>query len=165
MLLESITPLPGSAAHLESPMPILTNARHEKVAQEKAKGDKTNGKAYAAAGYAEHDSNASRLIGNDKVKSRIEEIMAESAKAASLTRSDILRQMQRQVLKAEDAGQHSAAIRGSELLGKEVAGMFVERREVSTPQDTEFAKLSPDEMREKMRELAAELGLDAKPAD
>lgn len=146
-------------------MPTLSNARHEKVAQEKAKGNVTNGKAYAAGGYVEHDSNASRLIGNDKVKERIDEIMVEAAKAASLTRSDILRQMQRQSLKAEQAGQHSAAIRGSELLGKEVAGMFVERREVSTPQDTEFAKLSPDEMREKMRALASELGLDSKATD
>jgi hypothetical protein len=146
-------------------MPTLNNARHEKVAQEKARGDKTNVQAYEAAGYVPNDSHASRLVGNGKVKSRIEEIMVEAAKAASLTRSDIMRQMQRQVLKAEEAGQHSAAIRGSELLGKEVAGMFVERREISTPQDTEFAKLSPEEMREKMRALASELGLDAKPAD
>jgi hypothetical protein len=146
-------------------LPALDNARHERVAQEKAKGDKTNRQAYAAGGYVMQDSNASRLIGTDKVQSRIAEIMEESAKAASLTRADILRQMQRQALKAEEAGQHSAAIRGSELLGKEVAGMFVERREVSTPQDTEFAKLSPDEMRARIAALVADLGIKSEPSD
>jgi hypothetical protein len=46
-------------------MPVLDNSKWELVAQEVAKG-KTQLEAIGAAGYAPHDSNASRLIGNDK---------------------------------------------------------------------------------------------------
>ena len=51
-------------------MPVLDNPKWELAAQEVAKG-RTQLEAIEAAGYAPHDSNASRLIGNDKVKSRI----------------------------------------------------------------------------------------------
>ena len=49
-------------------MPVLDNPKWELAAQEVAKG-RTQVEAIEAAGYAPHHSNASRLIGNDKVKS------------------------------------------------------------------------------------------------
>ena len=51
-------------------MPVLDNPKWELAAQEVAKG-RTQLAAIKSAGYAPHDSNASRLIGNDRVKLRI----------------------------------------------------------------------------------------------
>lgn len=58
------------------------------------------------------------------------ELIAEKSRAASLSRVEILEQLQRQTLAAEADSSHSAAIHGTELLGKEVCGMFKDRAEV-----------------------------------
>lgn len=62
----------------------LKNARHEKFAQELAKG-KSQVEAYAAAGYEPKESNASRLIANDKVAARVEELKGRAAERAVVT--------------------------------------------------------------------------------
>lgn len=51
----------------------LKNARHERFAQELAKG-KSQIEAYKLAGYEPKESNASRLIRNDKVRDRVLEL-------------------------------------------------------------------------------------------
>jgi phage terminase small subunit len=51
-------------------MPILTNPRHERFAQELAKG-KTATEAYRLAGYKHDDGHASRLAGNGRVSARV----------------------------------------------------------------------------------------------
>ena len=75
-------------------MPVLDNPKWEIAAQEVAKG-KSQRQAIMAAGYAPHDSNASRLIGNDKVKLRIRELQEQAAMSISIT-------LEGQIAKLED---------------------------------------------------------------
>jgi hypothetical protein len=68
----------------------LPNARHELFCQRVAAGIPAS-RAYAAAGYTARgtsaESNASRLLGTDKVRARLDKLSAESAKVFSITRS------------------------------------------------------------------------------
>lgn len=73
-------------------MPILSNPKHELFAQELAQG-KNVAAAYAAAGYAPSDSNCSRLNGNAKVKARVNELLAASAKKAGVTIDRIVKEL------------------------------------------------------------------------
>ena len=63
-------------------MPVLDNPKWELAAQEVAKG-KTQVKAIEAAGYAPHRSNASRLIANDNIKSRVRELQEQAARSSA----------------------------------------------------------------------------------
>ncbi len=67
-------------------MPVLDNQRHERFAQEIAKGAPA-GRAYEAAGYegAGADQNGSRLMKNDKVAARIQEIKEAAATKVGVT--------------------------------------------------------------------------------
>lgn len=65
-------------------MGVLKNAKHERFAQEVAKG-KAASEAYVIAGYAYNEGNAVRLKGNEKVQARIEEILSEAAERAGIT--------------------------------------------------------------------------------
>ena len=65
-------------------MPVLDNPKWELAAQEVAKG-RTQLAALEAAGYAPHDSNAARLIGNDRVKLRIRELQEQAAMSVNIT--------------------------------------------------------------------------------
>lgn len=65
-------------------MPLLSNPKHERFAQELAKGLSASA-AYVAAGYAKSDSNASRLSGNEKVRARVQELLQEGAERAGVT--------------------------------------------------------------------------------
>ena len=65
-------------------MPALENPKHERFAQELAKG-RTQAEAYATAGYAPSEPNASRLTSNDKVAARVAEIQERAAVRAEIT--------------------------------------------------------------------------------
>ena len=70
-------------------MAVLENPRHEIFAREIAKGASQR-EAYRAAGYEGErrrsmDANASRLIADDKVALRVQEIQAAAAKRAEIT--------------------------------------------------------------------------------
>ena len=65
-------------------MPVLSNPKHERFAQALAQGSSASA-AYVEAGYSKSDSNASRLSGNEKVRSRVEEILSEGAAKAGVT--------------------------------------------------------------------------------
>ena len=69
-------------------MPVLENPRHEIFAREIAKGASQR-EAYANAGYegdeGSMDANAARLIADDRVAIRVEEIQAAAAKRAEIT--------------------------------------------------------------------------------
>lgn len=117
-------------------MTILDNAHHEIYAQEIAAG-KPQREAYRAAGYSESDDAvtdacASRLRTHESVDRRIKEIQTKAAKRVELTRADILQFLLDDRKLAHERGQAAASIRAAELLGKEVAGMFVEKKEIKT---------------------------------
>jgi hypothetical protein len=63
-------------------MPILQNPRHERFAQELAKG-KTADEAYAAAGYKPDRGPASGLAANGNIRARVAELQAIGAEEAA----------------------------------------------------------------------------------
>lgn len=65
-------------------MPVLSNPKHERFAQALAQG-LSAAAAYVEAGYAKSDSNASRLSGNEKVRSRVDELLTAGAEKAGVT--------------------------------------------------------------------------------
>lgn len=65
-------------------MPQLPNIKHERFCQAVVEG-KTQDEAYAIAGYSPARSNASRMISQDNIRARIEEIRAEHAARHSVT--------------------------------------------------------------------------------
>lgn len=73
-------------------MPVLANARHERFAQELAKG-KSADDAYAAAGFKPDRGNASRLTANDNVQTRVAEILGRGAERAAITQEMVLREL------------------------------------------------------------------------
>jgi phage terminase small subunit len=105
-------------------MPPLSNARHERFAQELAKG-KTQEQAYIDAGY-EPDAarfNAARLITKDNVAARVAELQERGAIRVELTLADIIAEIEqaRVMALAAETVQASAAVSASkakaELLG------------------------------------------------
>lgn len=108
-------------------MPALANARHERFAQELAKG-KSATEAYAEAGYEESRSAASRLSANVNVQARVAELKERAAANVSLTREWVLEQLVDNAAKAKEAGDFGPSNQALNLLGKEL-GMFVERTE------------------------------------
>ena len=65
-------------------MPLLTNVKHERFAQELAKG-LTIDAAYVKAGYKSHRANAARLRAKEDVKARVAELMEIGARQAGVT--------------------------------------------------------------------------------
>jgi phage terminase small subunit len=65
-------------------MPVLSNPRHERFAQELAKGKSAN-EAYVLAGYEENRGNATRLNANESIQSRVAEIQSRGAQRAEVT--------------------------------------------------------------------------------
>ncbi len=76
------------------PMPVLKNARHERFAQNLAKGMSATA-AYEKAGYKPNDQNAARLTRNDEVRTRFAELMAPAVDATQATVERVLKEMVR----------------------------------------------------------------------
>lgn len=108
-------------------MPALSNARHERFAQELAKG-KSQSEAYANAGYEPSEPNASRLTRNDKVQERVAELQSRAVENVLLSREWVLEQLVDNASKAKAAGDFGPSNQALNLLGKEL-GMFVDRSE------------------------------------
>lgn len=75
-------------------MPVLSNPRHERFAQELAKG-KSASAAYVEAGYEGDRKNAARLATNDDVCDRVEELLLAGAKRAEVTVERVMREYAR----------------------------------------------------------------------
>lgn len=108
-------------------MPALANPRHERFAQELAKG-KSQSDAYQNAGYEPSEPNASRLTRNDKVAARVAELQERAVENVMLSREWVLEQLVDNASKAKAAGDFGPSNQALNLLGKEL-GMFVERTE------------------------------------
>ncbi|RVG81336.1 terminase small subunit [Sinorhizobium meliloti] len=75
-------------------MPVLKNARHEKFAQELAKG-KTADEAYQLAGFKPNRGNAARLNANESIQARVAEIQGKGALKAEATVERVLKELSR----------------------------------------------------------------------
>lgn len=85
-------------------MPTLTNPKHERFAQELAKG-KTQEEAYREAGYIGDRTAASRLSTNVNVQARLAELQERSAIRTELTVASITERLMRLADIAEKTGQ------------------------------------------------------------
>jgi len=117
-------------------MAVLNNARHERFAQELAKGNSAT-RAYIAAGYAEKgaEPNSSRLISNDKVSSRVNELKTEAAKRTVLT----IERLTNDLLRIADKGEKLAEAPGLSVAraaimdAAKLNGLVVDKAEHSGP--------------------------------
>ncbi len=88
-------------------MGLLRNPRHERFAQELAKGNST-AMAYALAGYRKDKTNGFRLLKRREVRARVEQLQAEGAERAVVTLAGITARLMDVVVRAE--GGDSAAM-------------------------------------------------------
>lgn len=110
-------------------MPALENPKHERFAQELAKG-KAADEAYAAAGYKPDRGNASRLTANDSVKARVAEIQERAAIRTEITVASITERLLAIAAKgeaAEEAPMLSVA-RASLMDAAKLNGLVVDRQ-------------------------------------
>jgi hypothetical protein len=115
----------GSSFHAMSGP--LKNARHERFAQELAKGVAAV-TAYEAAGYKPDRGAASRLSAKINIQARVDELKERAARKAEITVADIARQLDEDREFAKGCG--SAAAMVSATLGKaKVLGLIKERHE------------------------------------
>lgn len=168
-------------------MPILSDPRHERFAQNLAAGMK-QGEAYEKAGYKPNDGNAGRLNRNEQVRTRLAEILksretfiqdvsAVAVEKAGLSKAWVLNTLRENVERSmaaepvrDDEGnaigdyayQGSVANRALELIGKEL-GMFVDRKEVGGPGD--FTGMELNDLERLFRSALAERGVAGEAAD
>ena len=151
-------------------MPQLKNARHERFARLIAIKGATNRDAYVKAGYTAHDPSATRLRKNAKVAARIEELIAKQGEelvdSTVIDRTWVLDMMMQNALAAMQEGKRTSATRALELIGREVAQMFTERKELLVQGEVEDLlaamsnRLPPEVYAQVVQGLRAEMGLE-----
>jgi phage terminase small subunit len=137
-------------------MPILKNPRHERFAQELAKG-KSASEAYELAGFKANDGNCIRLKGNERVASRVAELQQRAAARVEVDKQWVLEQLIDNATKAKAKEDYSPANRALELVGKEL-GMFIDRSERGAP--GEFDELDVEQKRNRILAKVRQLGVD-----
>jgi phage terminase small subunit len=108
-------------------MGALSNPRHERFAQELAKG-KSATEAYSEAGYQESRASASRLLTNANVQARVAELQERAAANVVISREWVLEQLIDNAAQAKQQGDIGPSNQALQLIGKEI-GMFVDRSE------------------------------------
>jgi hypothetical protein len=92
--------------------------------------------AVLRAGYNVKPSNANRLshemLQHPGIKAAIDQVTIERAADTTLKPDYVMKKIKRTIEKAETEGNHSAVLRGCELMARAL-GMFVERKEISGP--------------------------------
>jgi phage terminase small subunit len=114
-------------------MPILSNPKHERFAQELANGVSAT-EAYERAGFARNRVSAHRLKQKPNIGERVGELLKQrehinaqaTAKAIEITALTKEWVIERLMSFAKCADKDAASVRALELLGKEL-GMFVDR--------------------------------------
>ena len=109
-------------------MPTLENPKHERFAQELAKG-RTQAEAYKSAGYAPSEPNASRLKSNDKVAARVAEIQERAAIRTEVTVATITERLLAIATKAEGKDEASmlSVARASLMDAAKLNGLVVDK--------------------------------------
>lgn len=106
-------------------MPPLPNQRHERFAQELAKGNSAS-EAYTNAGYGESRSAACRLSTNVNVQARVAELQERGAKRVEVTVESLIEEAEAARLLAMSIEAPSAAIAAVREKGV-LSGKRVER--------------------------------------
>lgn len=112
-------------------MPALQNPRHERFAQEVAKGQPASA-AYKEAGYRTDgnaaEASASRLLRDVKVQARIAELQERGAIRTEITLEGLIQEAGAIQQAAMKSNQHSAAVAALTAKAK-LAGLWVDRSE------------------------------------
>jgi hypothetical protein len=90
--------------------------------------------AVLRAGYNTKYANrlAYEMLHNPAIKAAIDQVTLERAAEATIKPEYVMNKIQRTIEKAEVDNNHTAVLRGCEILARAL-GMFVERREISGP--------------------------------
>lgn len=112
-------------------MPVLKNPKHERFAQELAKGANQT-EAYELAGYKPDRGAAARLSANVNVQNRLAELLERGARRAEVTIEQIAIQLDEDRALARKVKSPAAAVSAS--LGKaKLYGLIREKHEHSGP--------------------------------
>jgi phage terminase small subunit len=106
-------------------MPAITNARHEKFAQELVKGVSVSD-ACRAVGI--DPRNGTRLMKNDEILRRVDELQERAAANVVISREWVLEQLIDNAAQAKQQGDIGPSNQALQLIGKEI-GMFIDRSE------------------------------------
>lgn len=141
-------------------MPVLRNAKHEAFAQALAKG-RSQEDAYADAGFKPHRQNASRLMTNDDVRRRVEEIKGRIAEKAEWTAADRLSAL-KTIFDSHAEKDARVAISAIAEANKMQGSYAPVKREHSGPNGgpIEYANLTEEEIDARIAALAAGAGED-----
>jgi phage terminase small subunit len=123
-------------------MPVLKNPKHERFAQELAKGISAS-QAYVNAGYKPHHDNPSRLRGDEGIQARVTELQQRASKSVDITIASLTKMYLEDRKLATELGQASAAKGCLDSLAK-LHGLMIERKETGAP--GEFSRMSDDEL-------------------
>lgn len=110
-------------------MAVLKNARHELFAQSVAQG-KTAHEAYTLAGFKENYGNASTMLNRPDIQTRLNEIKSKNAKKTVITAEYLTERLNSLAEKAEECGQHSAAVSAIDKMAK-INGFGLDRPQVN----------------------------------
>jgi hypothetical protein len=175
-------------------MGILLNPKHEKVAMALARGAGVCD-AYVSAGFKRNPASASKLCAKPEIRSRVAELVEFRNKLSIqneiITSRDIAAKLgitKEKILKSvwdvaqaclkgapildkngEPTGKYTGKVdavgasRALELVGRESYSMFVEKHEVG--EAGAFARLTDEELTQKLAEQAEALGFDAEATE
>jgi phage terminase small subunit len=124
-------------------MPSLENPKHERFAQELAKG-KTADEAYQNAGYKPNRGNATTLKANQSILDRVAEIQDRSAIRTEITLQTLMEEAAEIQAAAMKANQHSAAVAALTAKAK-LAGLWIDKAE-NTNRNIDASQLSDAEL-------------------
>ncbi len=108
-------------------VPVLSNPRHERFAQELAKGLSASD-AMQSAGFKSDRRNSTRLTTNKDIKRRVAEIQERGALRSEVTVASLTAMLLDDRKLARELGQPAAAVSAIEKIGK-LHQLFVERTE------------------------------------
>ena len=113
-------------------MPALSNPRHERYAQELAKGT-SQADAYVEAGYRSSRSAAARLAADVNICERISEITERAAVRAEITVAGITERLMRLSDKAEALGDAPGiqAARAAAMDAAKLNGLVIDKSEAN----------------------------------
>ncbi|RAK68803.1 terminase small subunit [Phenylobacterium kunshanense] len=132
-------------------MPVLRNARHERFAQELAKG-KSQSEAYEAAGYNPSRSAAARLAADVNICARLAEIQGRAAVRAEITVATITDRLLAIATKAEEKDEASMlqVARASLMDAAKLNGLIIDKADLTSsdgslsPKPTIIEFVAPD---------------------
>jgi phage terminase small subunit len=143
-------------------MPALQNPKHERFAQELAKG-KSQVEAYVEAGYKPNDGHAARLAGDGRISARVAEILDRGAIRTEITLASLMQEAAEIQAAALKAKQHSAAVAALTAKAK-LAGLWIDKAENTNRNVADPAEVSDAELAAVLKDSGGE-GTAEAPVD